>query len=71
MPNEMVKQSLYFPGEMLNEIQQEAKRLDRSASWVVTHAWKLARGAVKKISASDPVEDLVLRARKARPSPMK
>lgn len=29
------KQSIYFPEEMLAEIQNEAKRLDRSLSWVV------------------------------------
>jgi uncharacterized small protein (TIGR04563 family) len=54
MSDESVKQSLYFPGEMLEEIRQEAKRLDRSLSWVVAHAWKLAHGKIKKMSASDP-----------------
>ncbi len=29
------KQSLYFPEEMLGEIEQQAQRLDRSLSWVV------------------------------------
>ena len=53
MSDEMNKQSLYFPGEMLKEIQQEAKRLDRSLSWVVAYAWKVARGKIKKMSASD------------------
>ena len=54
MSDEMNKQSFYFPEEMLKEIQQEAKRLDRSLSWVVAYAWKLARGKVKQMSASDP-----------------
>ena len=43
------KQSLYFPEEMLKEIGQEAKRLDRSLSWVVQRAWKLAKEQIKKI----------------------
>ncbi len=43
------KQSLYFPEEMLAEIQQEASRLDRSLSWVVQRAWKLARAELKKL----------------------
>jgi len=38
------KQSLYFPEEMLREIEHEAQRLDRSLSWVVQHAWRW-RGA--------------------------
>ena len=54
MSGEMVKQSLYFPGEMLKEIKEEAKRLERSNSWVVAHAWKLAHDKIRKMSASDP-----------------
>ena len=37
------KQSLYFPEAMLQEIKDEAARLDRSLSWVVQRAWKMAR----------------------------
>jgi len=48
------KQSLYFPEEMLKEIKQEANRLDRSLSWVVAHAWKLARNKIKNESSDDP-----------------
>lgn len=43
------KQSLYFPETMLKEIQEEAARLDRSLSWVVQRAWKMAREEIKKI----------------------
>ena len=58
MSDERAKQSFYFPRDMLNEIQQQAVRLDRSVSWVVAHAWKLARGKIRKTSASDTDEDL-------------
>ena len=37
------KQSLYFPEEMLKEIQEEATRQDRSLSWIVQKAWRAAR----------------------------
>ena len=37
------KQSLYFPEDMLKEIQSEAARQDRSLSWIVQKAWKIAR----------------------------
>ena len=40
------KQSFYFPAEMLEEIAAEALRLDRSLSWIVQRAWKLARRAI-------------------------
>lgn len=42
------KQSLYFPEEMLKEIQHEAGRQDRSLSWIVQKAWKLARNDIAK-----------------------
>jgi len=36
------KQSLYFPEEMLKEIEHESHRQDRSLSWIVQQAWKIA-----------------------------
>jgi uncharacterized small protein (TIGR04563 family) len=45
------KQSLYFPEEMLREIQDEATRLDRSLSWVVQTAWKMARQDIYRMPA--------------------
>ena len=49
------KQSLYFPEEMLREIQYEATRMDRSLSWVVQQAWKVARRQLAKVPGiNDP-----------------
>ena len=42
------KQSLYFPEEMLKQIQHEAARQDRSLSWIVQKAWKIARKEIEK-----------------------
>ena len=42
------KQSLYFPEDMLQEIQEEAMRQDRSLSWIVQKAWKIARKDIMK-----------------------
>lgn len=54
------KQSLYFPEEMLREIEHEAQRLDRSLSWVVQHAWKVARAHMAKIpGVNDPQQPAV------------
>jgi len=47
--NDKRKQSLYFTQETLREIQEEAIRQDRSLSWVVQHAWKLARERLSKM----------------------
>ena len=43
------KQSLYFPEDMLKEIQDEATRQDRSLSWIVQKAWKAARKDIMNI----------------------
>ena len=48
MSNEKCKQSLYFPEEMLAEIQREADRQDRSLSWIVQQAWRVALSQIKK-----------------------
>lgn len=42
------KQSLYFPEEMLKEIQLEANRQDRSLSWIVQQAWRISRGEIMR-----------------------
>ena len=46
------KQSLYFPAEMLEEIQHEAARLDRSLSWIVQRGWRFARAKLKEFPSS-------------------
>lgn len=51
------KQSLYFPEDMLKEIAEEAARLDRSLSWVVQRAWKVAKPEVQKLPS---VNDLTM-----------
>jgi uncharacterized small protein (TIGR04563 family) len=51
------KQSLYFPEAMLQEIKDEAARLDRSLSWVVQRAWKMARLEIKKIPSVNDIGD--------------
>ena len=54
------KQSLYFPEEMLAEIQREAVRQDRSISWVVQHAWRVARADLKRMpSVTDVLQPRV------------
>ena len=39
---EKVEQALYFPARMLQHIDEEARRIDRSYSWCVQRAWRLA-----------------------------
>ena len=49
------KQSLYFPEDMLEEIQREANRQDRSISWIVQQAWKVARAEIRRMPSVNDV----------------
>lgn len=49
------KQSLYFPEDMLDEITHEADRQDRSISWIVQQAWKVARADIRKLPSVNDV----------------
>jgi len=49
------KQSLYFPEDMLGEIQVEATRQDRSLSWIVQQAWRIARSEIMRFPSVDDV----------------
>ncbi len=49
------KKSLYFPGDMLAEIEGEAARLDRSFSWLLQRAWIIARSEIKRIPGVEEV----------------
>ena len=51
------KQSLYFPEEMLKEIKREAQRQDRSLSWIVQKAWKIARPDIAKYPSVNDLTD--------------
>jgi len=37
-----------LPEDMLREIQEEANRQDRSLSWIVQQAWKIARNEIMR-----------------------
>lgn len=50
------KQSLYFPEEMLQEIQHEAARLDRSLSWIVQRCVKLGLDEIRKLPSVNDIE---------------
>ena len=60
------KQSLYFPEDMLEEIQREATRQDRSISWIVQQAWKVARADIRKMPS---VNDVISPRPAAPPAP--
>jgi uncharacterized small protein (TIGR04563 family) len=50
------KQSLYFPESMLQEIQHEAARLDRSLSWIVQRCVKLGLDEIRRLPSVNDFE---------------
>lgn len=48
------KVTLYFNSAMLAETQKEAIRQDRSVSWIIQAAWRIARDEVKKMPGTGP-----------------
>ena len=51
------KQSLYFPESMLEEIQREAARLDRSLSWIVQRCVKIGLPDIRRLPSVNDVPD--------------
>jgi uncharacterized small protein (TIGR04563 family) len=46
------KVTLYFNSAMLAETQKEAIRQDRSVSWIIQAAWRIARDEVRRMPTS-------------------
>ena len=61
MPSPKKKVTLYFSAGMLDETQHEAIRQDRSISWIIQAAWRIAREEVQRLPGygqrgAEPVE---------------
>ena len=58
MPSPKKKVTLYFSANMLGETQTEAIRQDRSISWIIQAAWRIAREDIRRLpgygQASEP-----------------
>lgn len=52
------KVTLYFRDEVLAETQREAVRQDRSISWIIQAAWKLARAELRAMPREIDEPDL-------------
>ena len=48
------KVTLYFNATMLAETQREAIRQDRSISWIIQAAWRVAREEVRRLPTARP-----------------
>jgi uncharacterized small protein (TIGR04563 family) len=48
------KRSFYFPDWMTREVEAVAARLDRSVSWILQRAWKLARADMHRAEPRTP-----------------
>jgi uncharacterized small protein (TIGR04563 family) len=49
MSSQKKKVTLYFNAAMLAETQKEALRQDRSVSWIIQAAWRIARDEMRRM----------------------
>jgi uncharacterized small protein (TIGR04563 family) len=49
VPSPKKKVTLYFSSNMLGDTQREAIRQDRSISWIIQAAWRIARDEVRRL----------------------
>jgi uncharacterized small protein (TIGR04563 family) len=42
------KRSVYIPDQIITELEAEAKRQDRTVSWLLKRAWLESREKIKK-----------------------
>lgn len=42
------KRSIYIPDSIASELEEEAKRQDRTVSWLLKRAWLESREKIKK-----------------------
>lgn len=42
------KKTIYIPSQLLEELEVEAKRQDRTVSWLLKRAWLESRAKIKK-----------------------
>jgi len=67
VPTPKKKVTLYFSSGMLDETQREAIRQDRSISWIIQAAWRIAREEVQRlpgygkqdVSGAEPLDPTV------------
>ncbi len=45
------KVSVYLASDVVTELRAESQRLDRSLSWLVQKAWRLARDEIRKLAS--------------------
>lgn len=52
------KRSVYFPPDMMDEIEHEMARQERTLSWLLQQAWRVARPTLRSLPA---VQDQIAR----------
>lgn len=57
-PTKRRKVTVYLLPALIEEITRAAEHHDRSASWIVRRAWKLARGEISRLPRKrSPTDD--------------
>lgn len=51
------KMTLYFPEELIQKTKQEALRHDRSMSWIIEMAWRIAQERIESMPGVMELQD--------------
>ena len=52
-----VRTTVHIPKNLFEEMSREAKRLDRTVSWLIGYTWRKARGVVAELPSDPAPED--------------
>jgi uncharacterized small protein (TIGR04563 family) len=67
--NNRTQRMVYLPPQMVREIEREAKRHGRTPSWLIRHAWKMARERIRGTQplGAEPARNTSNPAQKSNP----
>lgn len=50
------KRSVYLPAEMLEQIEHEMQRQERTLSWLIQQAWRIAGPTIRNFPGMDDLD---------------
>lgn len=56
MTGAKVKHTIHLALEISREMKAEAKRQDRSLSWIIRCAWEISKGKIREIPSTPALE---------------
>ena len=58
------RRSVYLPRDVIEDLERESVRLDRSWSWLIRRAWELARAEIRRSPGNEEIHAKIAGARR-------